>query len=84
VKAPEPPRQKPPFHILATEIRGDIKAQNPQLSAGEIAKLIGGAGRKLTPAEQAPYVEVTSPPASRSDGRPEEVNEFSSAVRDIR
>jgi hypothetical protein len=35
------------------EIRSDIKEQNPKLSAGEIAKVIGERWRKLTTTKQA-------------------------------
>jgi hypothetical protein len=73
-KAPEPPRQKQSFHIFASELRNDIKAQNPKLSAGEIARLIGERWRKLPPAKLARYVAAAAPPTSKrgkgATGRP--------------
>jgi hypothetical protein len=84
-KAPEPPRPKEPLLIFATEIRNDMRAQNPKLSAAEIGKLIGGRWRKLTPAKQARYVAAAAPPGIEpregSDGPPEEeVSKFGSEV----
>jgi hypothetical protein len=65
-KAPEPLRPKQPCLIFATEIRNDMRAQNPKLSSAEqIGKLIGDRWRKLTPAKQAPYVAAAAPPASK-------------------
>jgi hypothetical protein len=64
-KAPEPPRPKQPFLIFATEVRNDMRAQNPKLSAAEIGKLIGERWRKLTPAKQAQSVAGAAPPASK-------------------
>ena len=73
-KAPEPPRPKQPFLFFAAEIRSDIRAQNPKLSAAEIGKLIGERWRKFTPAKQAQYVAAAAPPASKrgkaATGRP--------------